>query len=90
VRRQLLDSHRSTNYACVDLPLIESLYRREYAERVSGVRRLFMPGASRLRTVQEAPSGVRVEVVHKPTRRVRTRLRCRGVRHRVRSDAAAA
>ncbi|GAA2062050.1 hypothetical protein GCM10009722_23210 [Williamsia deligens] len=32
VRRQLLDYHRGTNYSCVDLPLIEELYAREYAE----------------------------------------------------------
>ncbi|MHA6616157.1 lysine N(6)-hydroxylase/L-ornithine N(5)-oxygenase family protein [Pseudonocardia sp. DLS-67] len=72
VRRQLLEYHRSTNYSCVDLPLIESLYRREYAERVSGERRLFMHGASSMRTVREDPTGVRVEVVHKPTRRATT------------------
>jgi L-ornithine N5-monooxygenase len=72
VRRQLLEYHRSTNYSCVDLPLIESLYRREYAERVSGERRLFMHGASSMRTVREDPGGVRVEIFHKPTRRVST------------------
>ncbi|TQM02791.1 lysine N(6)-hydroxylase/L-ornithine N(5)-oxygenase family protein [Pseudonocardia kunmingensis] len=78
VRRQLLDYHRSTNYSCVDLSLIETLYRREYAERVSGERRLFMHGASGVRTVQEDAAGVRVEVVHKPTRRV-TALDCDAV-----------
>jgi L-ornithine N5-monooxygenase len=78
VRRQLLDYHRSTNYSCVDLPLIESLYRREYAERVSGARRLFMHGASSVGAVREDATGVRVEVVHKPTRRVTT-LECDAV-----------
>jgi L-ornithine N5-monooxygenase len=72
VRRQLLDYHRSTNYSCVDLPLIESLYRREYAERVSGERRLFLHGASSMRTVREGPGGVRVEISHNPTRKVTT------------------
>jgi L-ornithine N5-monooxygenase len=70
VRRQLLDYHRSTNYSCVDLSLIESLYRREYAERVSGERRLFLHGASSVHAVKEEPDGVRVEIVHNPTRAV--------------------
>jgi L-ornithine N5-oxygenase len=78
VRRQLLEYHRSTNYSCVDLSLIESLYRREYSERVSGDRRLFMHGASSMRTVREDASGVRVEVVHKPTGR-ETTLDCDAV-----------
>ncbi|GAA0943819.1 lysine N(6)-hydroxylase/L-ornithine N(5)-oxygenase family protein [Pseudonocardia zijingensis] len=70
VRRQLLEYHRSTNYSCVDLSLIESLYRREYAERVSGERRLFVHGASSVSDVQEHADGVRVEVLHHPTGRV--------------------
>jgi L-ornithine N5-oxygenase len=72
VRRQLLDYHRSTNYSCVDLSLIESLYRREYAERVSGERRLFLHGASSMQAAKEEPDSVRVEIVHNPTRRVTT------------------
>jgi L-ornithine N5-monooxygenase len=72
VRRQLLDDHRSTNYSCVDLPLIESLYRREYAERVSGERRLFLHGASSMGAAKEEPDGVRVEIVHNPSRTVTT------------------
>jgi L-ornithine N5-monooxygenase len=78
VRSQLLEYHRSTNYSCVDLNLIESLYRREYAERVSGERRLLLHGASRMRTVRDDPGGVRVEITHKPTRRV-TALDCDAV-----------
>jgi L-ornithine N5-oxygenase len=78
VRRQLLDYHRSTNYSCVDLSLIESLYRREYAERVSGERRLFLHGASSMRAAKEEPDGVRVEIVHNPTRTV-TALDCDAV-----------
>ena len=46
VRQRLLDYHRATNYSCVDLPLIEALYAREYAERVAGNRRLYFHGAS--------------------------------------------
>jgi lysine/ornithine N-monooxygenase len=39
VRRQLINYHRSTNYSAFDLPLIEDLYAREYAERVAGTGR---------------------------------------------------
>jgi L-ornithine N5-monooxygenase len=78
VRRQLLDYHRSTNYSCVDLSLIESLYRREYAERVSGERRLFFHGASSMHVAQEDPGGVRVEITHNPTHGATT-LECDAV-----------
>lgn len=70
VRRQLMDYHKSTNYSCVDLSLIEELYRREYAERVSGRRRLFFRGASSLQNVVEDDSGLHVEVMHHPTESV--------------------
>lgn len=67
LRDQLLHYHRGTNYSAVDLPLIEELYAREYAERVSGQRRLFVHGASRLADVTEEASGVRASVEHGPT-----------------------
>jgi L-ornithine N5-monooxygenase len=67
VRKQLIDYHRSTNYSAVDLPLIEDLYAREYAERVAGARRLFLRGASRVLSTEESPDAVRVEILHHPT-----------------------
>ncbi|MGA9870975.1 MAG: SidA/IucD/PvdA family monooxygenase [Rhodococcus sp. (in: high G+C Gram-positive bacteria)] len=67
LRNQLLDYHRSTNYSAVDLPLIEQLYAREYAERVDGERRLFVHGASRLITTIEDADGIRASVEHGPT-----------------------
>ncbi|MBI3212224.1 MAG: lysine N(6)-hydroxylase/L-ornithine N(5)-oxygenase family protein [Mycobacterium sp.] len=67
VRRQLINYHRSTNYSAVDLPLIEELYAREYAERVAGDRRLFMRGASSLQYTDEYDGGVRVQILHHPT-----------------------
>src|SRR5690606_24568662 len=70
VRRQLLDYHRSTNYSAVDLPLIEDLYAREYAERVAGRRRLFLCGASSVHAVDERDDGVRVGIRHHPTGRI--------------------
>jgi L-ornithine N5-oxygenase len=67
VRRQLINYHRSTNYSAVDLPLIEDLYAREYAERVSGQRRLFLRGASSIKKTDEDDDGVRVHILHHPT-----------------------
>jgi L-ornithine N5-monooxygenase len=51
----------------VDLPLIEDLYAREYAERVAGHRRLFLRGASSVQDTEESDDGVRVQIVHHPT-----------------------
>lgn len=67
VRRRLIDYHRSTNYSAVDLPLIEELYAREYAERVAGHRRLFLRGASSLHGAEEREDGVRVRILHHPS-----------------------
>ncbi|MET0897105.1 MAG: SidA/IucD/PvdA family monooxygenase [Mycobacterium sp.] len=67
IRRQLIDYHRSTNYSAVDLPLIEDLYAREYAERVAGDRRLFLRGASSVNKTEEDDDGVRVHILHHPT-----------------------
>jgi L-ornithine N5-oxygenase len=67
VRHQLINYHRSTNYSAVDLPLIEDLYAREYAERVADNRRLFLRGASSVLNTQEDEGGVRVDILHHPT-----------------------
>jgi L-ornithine N5-oxygenase len=67
VRRQLINYHRSTNYSAVDLPLIEDLYAREYAERVAGNRRLSPRGASSVFEAVEDGDGVRVDILDHPT-----------------------
>ncbi|MGE2713075.1 lysine N(6)-hydroxylase/L-ornithine N(5)-oxygenase family protein [Mycolicibacterium litorale] len=67
VRRQLLNYHRSTNYSAVDLPLIEDLYAREYAERVADERRLFLRGASSICGTREHDRGIEVDILHHPT-----------------------
>ncbi|MDJ0392573.1 SidA/IucD/PvdA family monooxygenase [Rhodococcus sp. G-MC3] len=69
LRDQLIAYHRSTNYSAVDLPLIEDLYNREYGERVSGRRRLFVHGASEVSTPVVSDSGAHVRVRHRPTGR---------------------
>jgi L-ornithine N5-monooxygenase len=66
-RRRLMEYHRSTNYSAVDLPLIEDLYAREYAERVADDRRLFLRGASSVYHTEESDDGVRVDILHHPT-----------------------
>ncbi|MET0456477.1 MAG: SidA/IucD/PvdA family monooxygenase [Mycobacterium sp.] len=72
VRQRLLDYHRATNYSVVDLPLIEALYAREYAERVAGERRLYFHGASSIRSATEDEAGVRVVIEHHPTKATET------------------
>ncbi|QII07686.1 lysine N(6)-hydroxylase/L-ornithine N(5)-oxygenase family protein [Rhodococcoides fascians A25f] len=78
LREQLINYHRSTNYSAVDLPLIEDLYNREYGERVSGDRRLFVHGASEVSMPEPIDNGVEVAIVHRPTGRVE-RLDCDAV-----------
>jgi L-ornithine N5-oxygenase len=78
LREQLIAYHRSTNYSAVDLPLIEELYNREYTERVTGRRRLFVRGASEVSVPRETDGGVEVTVLHRPTGREET-LTCDAV-----------
>ncbi|WP_298443147.1 SidA/IucD/PvdA family monooxygenase [Gordonia sp. (in: high G+C Gram-positive bacteria)] len=61
-RERLLHDHRGTNYSAVDGELIEQLYRREYAERVSGARRFFVHGASETADLAETGDGARLRV----------------------------
>lgn len=61
-RARLLELHRSTNYSCVDIELINELYATEYQERVRGERRLFMRRASEISGVRESEDGIEVSV----------------------------
>ncbi|MCP2257796.1 L-ornithine N5-oxygenase [Streptoalloteichus tenebrarius] len=69
VKRMLVDYHRNTNYSVVDVDLIDDLYRRTYAEKVSGRERLRILHASRLVDVRETGDGVRAAVEFLPTGR---------------------
>ncbi|NLG54420.1 MAG: lysine N(6)-hydroxylase/L-ornithine N(5)-oxygenase family protein [Rhodococcus sp.] len=62
VRARLLDVHRSTNYSCVDIDLINELYSAEYSERVSGARRLFMRRASEIIEINDQADGIEVSI----------------------------
>ncbi|OKH79381.1 L-lysine 6-monooxygenase [Mycobacterium sp. ST-F2] len=61
-RQRLLDYHRSANYSAVDVDLIAELYSREYGERVTGDRRLFMHRACAVGSVDEDDAEVRLGV----------------------------
>ncbi|HWG98301.1 MAG TPA: SidA/IucD/PvdA family monooxygenase [Pilimelia sp.] len=67
VKRRLFDYHRNTNYSVVDGDLIESLYRKQYQERVRGVQRLRILNASQIAQVRSRPDAVEVSVTHLPT-----------------------
>ncbi|TCJ30699.1 lysine N(6)-hydroxylase/L-ornithine N(5)-oxygenase family protein [Parafrankia sp. BMG5.11] len=58
VKQQLLRRHWSTNYAAVDAELIDDLYRREYDEKLRGVRRLFVHRVTEVESLREGPGGV--------------------------------
>jgi len=61
-RQRLLDYHRSANYSAVDVDLIADLYEREYGERVSGDRRLFLHRACSVTGADEDDAEVRLAV----------------------------
>ncbi|MFF3454661.1 lysine N(6)-hydroxylase/L-ornithine N(5)-oxygenase family protein [Streptomyces sp. NPDC002730] len=68
VRRRLVDYHRNTNYAVVDLELIQDLYARSYREQVRGTQpRLVMMNVSRLASLSQEADAVRLVVEHLPT-----------------------
>ncbi|WP_241840547.1 SidA/IucD/PvdA family monooxygenase [Frankia sp. CcI49] len=58
VKQHLLRRHWSTNYAAVDAELIDDLYRREYDEKLRGVRRLFVHRVTEVESLREGPGGV--------------------------------
>ncbi|MDO5618420.1 lysine N(6)-hydroxylase/L-ornithine N(5)-oxygenase family protein [Kocuria sp.] len=62
VRDRMFAYHRGTNYSAVDPELIESLYNREYEERVTGRRRLFMHNCTEMLECVEDDDGVTVTV----------------------------
>lgn len=62
IKQQLLHYHGNTNYAVVDLSLIEDLYSRVYGEKVRGEQRLRILHASRALDVVDTGDQVRVVV----------------------------
>ncbi|WP_308283536.1 lysine N(6)-hydroxylase/L-ornithine N(5)-oxygenase family protein, partial [Pseudonocardia nigra] len=62
VKDLILGYHGNTNYSVVDPELIESLYRRHYAERVSGRERLRFHNVSRVADAVEVDGRVELAV----------------------------
>ncbi|MFI9585749.1 lysine N(6)-hydroxylase/L-ornithine N(5)-oxygenase family protein [Streptomyces sp. NPDC052236] len=62
IKRKLMDYHGNTNYAVVDIDLIDDLYRQAYQEKVLGTERLRFLNVSRLTDVVETPDKVRTTV----------------------------
>lgn len=60
VREHILALHASTNYAAVDLGLIDKLFRTWYEEKVAGTHRLRFERLSRFLSAEEIGAGVRV------------------------------
>ncbi|KPC80939.1 MULTISPECIES: lysine N(6)-hydroxylase/L-ornithine N(5)-oxygenase family protein [Streptomyces] len=61
-KRRLMDYHGNTNYAVVDIDLIDDLYRTAYQEKVLGTRRLRFLNVSRVTDAVETPETVRTTV----------------------------
>jgi len=62
VRAALMAYHANTNYAVVDVDLIEHLYRRSYHERVIGVQRLRLMNVSAVVAADDRGAAVDVTV----------------------------
>ncbi|MGX1881674.1 lysine N(6)-hydroxylase/L-ornithine N(5)-oxygenase family protein [Streptomyces sp. NPDC055287] len=62
IKRKLMGYHGNTNYAVVDIDLIDDLYRQAYQEKVLGTERLRFLNVSRLADVVETPDKVRTTV----------------------------
>lgn len=61
VRRELLATHGNTNYAAVDVSLIERLYGRSYADAVAGKNRLSVLGLCEFERVRDENGRLLVE-----------------------------
>ncbi|MEU8707738.1 SidA/IucD/PvdA family monooxygenase [Streptomyces sp. NPDC048565] len=61
-KRRLMDYHGNTNYAVVDIDLIDDLYRTAYQEKVLGAERLRFLNVSRVTDAVETPDTVRTTV----------------------------
>jgi L-ornithine N5-oxygenase len=67
VKLALMRYHANTNYAVVDIDLIEDLYRRDYQEQVQGERRLHLVNVAELAGARELADGVEVTIRHLDT-----------------------
>lgn len=59
-RKKLIDEHRDTNYAVVDEPLINKLYAHQYAELVSGHKRLDFHNFATVTRIVDSAQGAKI------------------------------
>lgn len=62
IRKSLLEYHAGTNYSVVDADLIERLYEKSYAEKISEAKRLFLHRMSKVVECDTAGDVVEVTV----------------------------
>ncbi|MGW8992620.1 lysine N(6)-hydroxylase/L-ornithine N(5)-oxygenase family protein [Streptomyces zhihengii] len=62
IKRKLMGYHGNTNYAVVDIDLIDDLYRQSYQEKVLGTERLRFLNVSRLTSLEETGDKVRATI----------------------------
>lgn len=60
LKTRLRETHLATNYSAVDGELIEALYRREYDEKITGRRRLYVHRVTEVARQQAGTDGVSV------------------------------
>lgn len=60
LKDRLRETHLATNYSAVDGELIEALYRREYDEKITGNRRLYVHRVTEVARQQVGKDGVAV------------------------------
>jgi L-ornithine N5-oxygenase len=63
-RREVVDSFRDVNYAVVDHPLIQKIYRALYDEKVRGKTRARLEPFQQLVAIEETDDAVRLEFDH--------------------------
>lgn len=64
IRQKILNNHRDTNYSVVDADLIQKLYRIQYHESVTGLKRLHLKRLSSVEDVDETENGVTIQLIN--------------------------
>lgn len=65
VKQEILSRHATTNYAAVDIDLIQTLYQKAYRDRLSGENRLRFLRMTRLTQARETGDSVQIELLNK-------------------------
>jgi L-ornithine N5-oxygenase len=62
MKEWILSRHADTNYGAVDIDLLQDLYKRWYAEKIYGSKRIQLHRCTRVSGISEEPDLVRVSV----------------------------